>query len=403
MESKLVLGDCIEKLKELDDCSVEAIITDPPYELNFMNKKWDNTGIAYNVDMWKECLRVLKPGGHLLSFGGTRTYHRMACAIEDAGFEIRDMLEWIYASGFPKNMNIGKAYDKVMGNERKVFPNPLIKKQTGQEQTASMGAKKATLTVSKGNSSHEGLGTALKPAHEPIILARKPLSEKTIVENVIKYDTGGLDIDKCRLPISKSTIKNLAYSNTEEYDKNKLTEWDIQKYRKENYINTEGRFPANVLVTDNALGDNSVYFDIDAWNEKNGLLQFSKAGKKERNNGCENLNNIKYTAGNYSQIPICKTCNKTLNGTNDHSNCSGEVYYREMSSKNTGNHHPTVKPLALIKYLVILVSREGQTVIDPFMGSGTTGIACKLLNRNFIGIELNEEYIKIAEARINYY
>jgi len=394
MESKLVLGDCIEKLKELDDCSVEAIITDPPYELNFMNKKWDNTGIAYNVDMWKECLRVLKPGGHLLSFGGTRTYHRMACAIEDAGFEIRDMLEWVYSSGFPKNMNIGKAYDKVMGNEKKVFPNPLIKKQTGQEQTASMGAKKATLTVSKGSSSYEGLGTALKPSHEPIILARKPLSEKTIVENVIKYDTGGLDIDKCRLPISKPIIRNLAYSNTEEYDKNKLTEWNIQKYRKENYINTEGRFPANVLVTDNALGDNSVYFDIDAWNEKNGLLQFSKAGKKEKNNGCEELELKQITGGGGL------TAEKNEFGVYNTASAGGK-YGSIKALKH--NHHPTVKPLALIKYLVTLISREGQTVIDPFMGSGTTGIACKLLNRNFIGIELNEEYIKIAKARINYY
>jgi len=394
MESKLVLGDCIEKLKELDDCSVEAIITDPPYELNFMNKKWDNTGIAYNVDMWKECLRVLKPGGHLLSFGGTRTYHRMACAIEDAGFEIRDMLEWVYSSGFPKNMNIGKAYDKVMGNEKKVFPNPLIKKQTGQEQTASMGAKKATLTVSKGSSSYKGLGTALKPSHEPIILARKPLSEKTIVENVIKYDTGGLDIDKCRLPISKPIIRNLAYSNTEEYDKNKLTEWDIQKYRKENYINTEGRFPANVLVTDNALGDNSVYFDIDAWNEKNGLLQFSKAGKKEKNNGCEELELKQITGGGGL------TAEKNEFGVYNTASAGGK-YGSIKALKH--NHHPTVKPLALIKYLVTLISREGQTVIDPFMGSGTTGIACKLLNRNFIGIELNEEYIKIAKARINYY
>jgi len=394
MESKLVLGDCIEKLKELDDCSVEAIITDPPYELNFMNKKWDNTGIAYNVDMWKECLRVLKPGGHLLSFGGTRTYHRMACAIEDAGFEIRDMLEWVYSSGFPKNMNIGKAYDKVMGNEKKVFPNPLIKKQTGQEQTASMGAKKATLTVSKGSSSYKGLGTALKPSHEPIILARKPLSEKTIVENVIKYDTGGLDIDKCRLPISKPIIRNLAYSNTEEYDKNKLTEWNIQKYRKENYINTEGRFPANVLVTDNALGDNSVYFDIDAWNEKNGLLQFSKAGKKEKNNGCEELELKQITGGGGL------TAEKNEFGVYNTASAGGK-YGSIKALKH--NHHPTVKPLALIKYLVTLISREGQTVIDPFMGSGTTGIACKLLNRNFIGIELNEEYIKIAKARINYY
>lgn len=394
MESKLVFGDCIEKLKKLDDCSVEAIITDPPYELNFMNKKWDNTGIAYNVDMWKECLRVLKPGGHLLSFGGTRTYHRMACAIEDAGFEIRDMLEWIYASGFPKNMNIGKAYDKMMGNEREVFPNPLIKKQTRQEQTASMGAKKVTLTVSKGSSSYEGLGTALKPSHEPIILARKPLSEKTIVENVIKYGTGGLDIDKCRLPISKPIIRNLAYSNTEEYDKEKLTEWNIQKYRKEDYIQIEERFPANILVTDNALGDNSVYFDIDAWNEKNGLLQFSKAGKKEKNNGCEELELKQITGGGGL------TAEKNEFGVYNTASAGGK-YGSIKALKH--NHHPTVKPLALIKYLVTLISREGQTVIDPFMGSGTTGIACKLLNRNFIGIELNEEYIKIAKARINYY
>lgn len=395
MKSKLVLGDCIEKLKELDDCSVEAIITDPPYELNFMNKKWDNTGIAYNVDMWKECLRVLKPGGHLLSFGGTRTYHRMACAIEDAGFEIRDMLEWVYSSGFPKNMNIGKAYDKMMGNEREHLSTTI--RTAHKDETIYKWASckdNGICEETKGNSPYEGLGTALKPSHEPIILARKPLSEKTIVENIIKYDTGGLDIDKCRLPISKPIIRNLAYSNTEEYDKNKLTEWNIQKYRKENYINTEERFPANILVTDNALGDNSVYFDIDAWNEKNGLLQFSKAGKKEKNNGCEELELKQITGGGGL------TAEKNEFGVYNTASAGGK-YGSIKALKH--NHHPTVKPLALIKYLVILISREGQTVIDPFMGSGTTGIACKLLNRNFIGIELNEEYIKIAKARINYY
>lgn len=401
MESKLVLGDCIEKLKELDDCSVEAIITDPPYELNFMNKKWDNTGIAYNVDMWKECLRVLKPGGHLLSFGGTRTYHRMACAIEDAGFEIRDMLEWVYFNGFPKNMNIGKAYDKMMGNEREVIgispndrPNSQVASGMGFDRALDNGQEHKTLNTTKGNSPYEGLGTALKPSHEPIILARKPLAEKTIVENVIKYGTGGLDIDKCRLPISKPIIRNLAYSNTEEYDKEKLTEWNIQKYRKEDYINTERRFPANILVTDNALCDNSVYFDIDAWNEKNGLLQFSKAGKKEKNNGCEELELKQITGGGGL------TAEKNEFGVYNTASAGGK-YGSIKALKH--NHHPTVKPLALIKYLVTLISREGQTVIDPFMGSGTTGIACKLLNRNFIGIELNEEYIKIAKARINYY
>ena len=189
----LLHGDCLDKLKELENNSVDSIVTDPPYELGFMGKSWDNTGIANNVEMWKECLRVLKPGGHLLAFSGTRTYHRMACAIEDAGFEVRDMIEWVYGSGFPKSLNIGKAVDKLHGNEREdlgvktssSYPDSdgvahyKNRSQSNGSQVNTVGMPRTT----KGTSEWEGWGTALKPSHEPICMARKPLSEKTVAEN----------------------------------------------------------------------------------------------------------------------------------------------------------------------------------------------------------------------------
>lgn len=191
----LYCGDCLDVMKQLADNSVDSIVTDPPYELGFMGKSWDNTGIAYNVDMWKECLRVLKPGGHLLSFGGSRTYHRMACAIEDAGFEVRDMIEWMYGSGFPKSLNLGNGY-----------------------------------------------GTALKPAHEPVCMARKPISEKTIAENVLRWGTGGINVDGCMVGINEV----IAFGKTKDkvpdancYGKYNLRVGDNQ--------NPQGRFPANLI------------------------------------------------------------------------------------------------------------------------------------------------------------
>ena len=163
----IIQGDCRSVMQSMPDCSVDAIITDPPYELGFMGKAWDSTGIAYDTQVWKEALRVLKPGGHLLSFGGSRTYHRMACAIEDAGFEVRDQIMWVYGQGFPKSHNISKALDKVSHN-------------------------------SETTTQWDGWGTALKPAHEPICLGRKPL-EGTVAENVLKWGVGGLNIDGCRV------------------------------------------------------------------------------------------------------------------------------------------------------------------------------------------------------------
>jgi site-specific DNA-methyltransferase (adenine-specific) len=181
--------DCLEVMKGMVDNSVDAVVCDPPYGLKFMGKKWDYD--VPSVEIWQECLRVLKPGGHLLAFAGTRTQHRMACRIEDAGFEIRDMIAWVYGSGFPKSLSIGKAIDKLQGNEREIVDNPLIKKQTSQNRTVAFGTKGTVTHISKGTSEWEGWGTALKPALEPITVARKPIEQNTIAENVLKWGTGG--------------------------------------------------------------------------------------------------------------------------------------------------------------------------------------------------------------------
>ena len=381
-------ADCFDVFSLIEDDSVDAIVTDPPYELGFMGKKWDSTGIAYSVELWAECLRVLKPGGHLLAFSGTRTYHRMACAIEDAGFEIRDSLVWVYNSGFPKSLNIGKAYDKLHGNEMEQLGDGQYtsRRQRPMAETNIPSAEYgfgAGHKLTKNNSQWEGFGTALKPANEPICMARKPLSEKTIVENVLKHGTGALDIDGCRIP-TQTPIQPRHLS--------KPRRDDNTKYGKSNTnINPPsdlGRFPANVLCTDDALNDGvlsttkgaraakskgnktvfnggdkhltgerieydagskSRYFDIDVWAEKHGILQFPKASKSDR---------------------------------------------------GSGNTHPTVKPVHLMAWLVRLVSKDGDTVLDPFAGSGTTGLACLNTNRKFIGIEKEKEYFDIAVNRL---
>ena len=207
--NKIYNDDCLEGMKTLSDNSVDSVVTDPPYELGFMGKSWDSTGIAYNVEMWKEVLRVLKPGGHLLAFGGTRTYHRMACAIEDAGFEIRDQMQWIYGSGFPKSMDISKAIDKSKGATREVIGITVtrdLSRHNGEIKGdmlvgCSRGSAEIPITSPATSEAKQwdGWGTALKPSNEPIVVARKPLSEKTIAANVLRWGTGGLNIDGCRI------------------------------------------------------------------------------------------------------------------------------------------------------------------------------------------------------------
>lgn len=409
----IITGDCIEEMRKLDDESVDAVITDPPYGLSFMGKEWDGFSNNEALQEWTrewavECWRVLKPGGHLLSFGGTRTMHRITTGIEEAGFEVRDTIMWVYASGFPKSLNIGKAVDKKLGNEREVIGKSKWSQPAKSGHHAGLTDKNVKYTgenkerytpvETRGNSEWEGFGTALKPAHEPIVLARKPLSEKSIVNQVLTNGCGGLDIDGCRIPIKSSDdvfAKNphTERKSTDDYDGNCYGKYSESKYE----IGSKGRFPANVICQDDALNDGELtknqghwskskttgfgkfgggtseysgvgekdksfgsksrYFDLDLWAEKNGILNVPKASKSEKNKGCEEL--------------------------------------------EENNRHPTTKPVKLMSWLVKLVSKEGDTVLDPFIGSGTTGVACKKLGRNFVGIEKESEYVKIARARIN--
>jgi len=371
-EVKLMLGDNMESLKLLEDNSIDSIVTDPPYGLSFMGKKWDYD--VPSVELWKEVYRVLKPGGHLLSFGGTRTYHRMVVNIEDAGFEIRDQIQWLYGSGFPKSHNIGK--------------------QEGCEEFI-------------------GFGTALKPANEPICVARKPLSEKTIADNVLKWGTGGINVDGCRVGSEVLTHSGCGKSNIGaiggSFDKG--TKGDME-------FTSEGRFPANIIFDESAaqmLNEQSgmsksskgkqrsvknigsfgggLTNDNNEYNDKGGASRFfyvAKVSKSERNMGLDHFED--------KVTPV----NTGINSTNE----NGEKVRNDGSvipplvAKNT---HPTLKPVQLMAYLVRLVTPPNGIVLDPFMGSGSTGISACLEGFRFCGMEMEEEYFKIASARIENY
>lgn len=426
---RLLNGDCLQKLKELKDNSVDSVVTDPPYEIGFMGKGWDDSGIANNPELWKEVLRVLKPGGHLLSFSHSRTYHRQAVAVEDAGFEIRDQIMWIYGSGFPKSHNIGKAVDKLQGNEREVVgENPNVRKEESQKNTLFEGGFSEDGTITKGNSPYEGYGTALKPAHEPIVMARKPLSEKTIVKNVLEHGTGGINIDGCRVGYTDNDDPRIGKgyeweSKAEPFGEAKTT------LNKEGW-NTQGRFPANIIFDEEAgkildeqsgtkSGNNKgayTYKDNEYqvegfinnvkpnspsnYGDTGGASRFfycPKASKKDRNEGCDELDE-KLTGHKANH-----RCNKCGKQKSSGSPCvCKEPDYEEIPQKPQSNFHPTVKPTDLMAYLVRLVTPKGGTVLDPFMGSGSTGKASVREGFNFIGIEREDEYMEIAKSRIEH-
>lgn len=499
--NQIIQGDCREQLKTLPDNSVDAIITDPPYELGFMGKSWDASGIAYNVDLWKECLRVLKPGGHLLAFSGTRTYHRMTCAIEDAGFEVRDFITWAYGQGFPKSLNVFKQIKKkcTCGNmeeyERRVQQEGQdsakeaehflrlmweaniqetinIKEEQGKvlqsemsEQNiyrAMQGQKSkegiedgkepcvegrdyiqetkgelqwsSVCEVSRGvscdgeegwicdgaqtcnGSTHElninqnssgtpqrpqskqqpykqpcpfckqwgaqairtiGVGSGLKPSIEPICMARKPIEKGlTIAENCLKWGVGGINIDGCRVGIDKDDDIHAKNPHTVHIKSN----LEFTSSNGEAYKVPTGRFPAN-LIHDNS-------------EEVRACFPETKSG----GSGTSNSNN-KGIWGNANRVAN----EEILPSSGNASRFFKSIIYTAKASKSERgkeNNHPTVKPVALMEYLIDMVSNPGYTILDPFMGSGTTGVACKKLGRKFIGIELDAEYIKIAECRI---
>lgn len=368
-----MLGNNLEKLKELTENSVDAVVTDPPYGLSFMGKKWDYD--VPSVDLWREVFRVLKPGGHVLSFGGTRTYHRMVVNIEDAGFEIRDQVMWIYGSGFPKSTNVSKRIDKERGTQGEEYIDEEFLRRnpdTGQSEKGiiykglydGIEAAKRFKPGCEEAKQWQGWGTALKPANEPICLARKPLEKGlTVAENVQKWGTGAINVDGSRIASSEKLARPFNDANNE----------ILGKYaRFGNPVEPQGRWPANVLFDEEAANGHE-------WSR---FFYIAKASKRERNAGLEGM-------------PLKPGGSNAKGYTED-------VARGLDRNRPVANHHPTVKPIKLMEYLIKLVTPPSGTVLDPFMGSGSTGIAAKNLSFNFIGCELNEEYFEIAKKRIEF-
>jgi site-specific DNA-methyltransferase (adenine-specific) len=414
-QAVIYAGNNLEVLPELQSNSVDSIVCDPPYELGFMGKSWDNSGIAYSVELWQQCLRVLKPGGHLLAFGGTRTWHRLAVAIEDAGFEIRDNIAWLYGSGFPKSHNISKAIDKTAGVEFEAKPASGVGFMNNTDDGYNTTLNQLTRTGESTDEAKDwnGWGTALKPAHEPIVVARKPVIG-TVAENVLKYGVGGLNIDATRIQGEMQSVpqptlgvkEGIVYGfGTGEGRNGQMSN------------NTQGRFPANIILDEHTAelldqqsgiskslahnrphdtkwgfgvgNDNSKEYNYETgrtgYSDAGGASRFfyvAKASKRDRNEGLDELPEQILTGRDAGQD-------------------ERQVPYKTRSNpvKNT---HPTVKPTALMQYLIRLVTPDNGVVLDPFCGSGSTGKAAILEGKRFIGIELTPEYLPIIEGRLKH-
>jgi site-specific DNA-methyltransferase (adenine-specific) len=329
----LLHGDCREVLATMEDASVDAVVTDPPYELGFMGKAWDAAGVAHSGDLWAEVLRVLKPGGHLLAFGGTRTYHRMTVAIEDAGFEVRDSIHWVYGSGFPKSLDVSKAIDKA---------------DTGTAAAAEF----------------EGWGTALKPAHEPIVVARKPLVG-TVAATVLEYGTGALNIDGCRVAGADAPLK---------WETPRGGIWQTDPTATATATTDDrGRWPANFVLTHAAdCGDDCApccpVAELDEQSGEGASRFFTVTEWDD-------------APFRYVAKPSCAERNAGLGG---------------LAQRNI---HPTVKPLDLMRWLVRLVTPPGGVVLDPFAGSGTTLAAAILEGFDCVGVEMTDDYLPLIEGR----
>lgn len=447
-------GDLFDVLPTFDAESIDACVCDPPYELSFMSKHWDRSGVAFRVETWREVYRVLKPGAYLLAFGGTRTFHRMTCAIEDAGFEIRDCLSWLYGSGFPKSLDVSKAIDaihitgnssrksqRIVNDTRPVVGSKMGRPGTSLGQVRRSGAgftddaylredgkqpdggdpaiDRERLGVSIRDGGHrrdlnittpltdaakqwQGWGTALKPSWEPIILARKPF-KGTVSANVLQHGTGALNIDACRIGFTDAADKESWKYGGAGKPNLSVDSWkNTSAFIIQN--DSGGRWPANVCLDDQAAalldaqsgeltsnggGTSSTGFwqrddrrQPIADGDSGGASRFfyvAKPSREERDYGCEYL-------------PL---------GPPPASARSNPAPGRENTlGRPRGNHHPTVKPVELMRWLVRLVTPPNGICLDPFTGSGTTGMACRYEQRQFIGIEREEEYVRIAEARI---
>lgn len=332
---RIICGDCLDVMASMESDNIDSIVTDPPYGLSFMGKDWDH-GVP-GVPFWKQALRVAKPGAHLLAFGGTRTFHRLMVAIEEAGWEIRDTMMWVYGSGFPKSHSVGKAVDKLQGNKREILRVEKEPLRQGGNVNWDMRSS-SSRALDKGTSPWEGWGTALKPAWEPVVVARKPF-KGTVAENVLKHGTGALNIDGCRVAHSEpiKIMKSQAGGNK--------VYRQSGRYKETTELKSSGRWPAN-LIHDGSDEVTGLFP-----NDSARFFYCAKASKRERNAGCV-------------------------------------------------NHHPTVKPVALMRYLVRLVTPPGGVVLDPFCGSGSTGVAAIEEGFRFVGIDISAEYCEIARRRI---
>lgn len=405
--TNLILGDSYLILKTLAADSVDAVVTDPPYGLSFMNKHWDHD--VPSVELWREVFRVLKPGGHVLSFGGTRTYHRMVVNIEDAGFEIRDQIQWLYGSGFPKSHDVSKGIDKAAGAEREVVGENPNNRDCSKHNYNSVGnvGSKAVLTAAATDLAKQwqGWGTALKPANEPIVLARKPLIG-TVAENVQAFGTGALNIDASRIGTQDMSVE---FDRTWNENSGELGKRYAQGSRVSGKTVPPGRWPANVLFDEEAAA---------VLDEQSGTLKSGQPGKrtKEWTGYATGLGKLEQESGYGDSGGASRFFYVAKASKRERNAGLGDLPLREAGIKNDSgrgfsesdpnkkimmqNHHPTVKPIKLMEYLVRLITPPGGTVLDPFMGSGTTGIAAKNLGFGFVGIERSEEYFEIAKRRI---
>jgi DNA modification methylase len=330
-------GNCLDILRTMPDCSIDAVVTDPPYGLSFMGKKWDYD--VPSTEIWEECLRVLKPGGYLLAFAGTRTQHRMAVRIEDAGFEIRDMLAWMYGSGFPKSHNL--------------------------------------------DGEHQGWGTALKPAMEPITMARKSF-KATVAQNVQEWGTGAININSSRIQLTGDENLTQIHKPNKSTFSNNATDWTTTLYK------SEGRWPANVMHDGSAEV-------LDGMGEASRFFYCPKTSKADRDHGCDAME----AKGRTFAFQRCCICGKQkVNVPGSACKCLNPQWVEAVHHSPNRNFHPTVKPTELMRYLCRLVTPKGGVVLDPFTGSGSTGRGAILEGFRFIGCEMDADYIKIAEARI---
>jgi len=392
----LYAGDCIEVMRQMPEASVDAIVTDPPYGLEFMGREWDGFGTPLGFQTWteswaREAFRILKPGGHLLAFAGTRTYHRMASGVEDAGFEIRDCIAWMYGSGFPKSLDVSKAIDKAAGAQREVLetiPDRWAGKGSVLERSEQSPRETADITApaTPEAAKWQGWGTALKPAFEPIVVARKPLIG-TVAANVLEHGTGALNIDACRIAGESTTTRHNSSSSS--FMTGKVGE--VQETQAAYITGSEsGRWPANI-----ALDATAANILDEQSGERGGGFGVRGAGTQPN----------AYGGGKGYAGTLTETGQDV--GYGDTGGASRFFYTAKASrhDRNAGgladNTHPTVKPTELMRWLIRLVTPPGGIILDPFGGSGSTGLAARAENTRCILIEREPEYLQIIRDRLS--